>query len=197
MEAADAGLMGKCGDPLVGRGGPCPDARRRDDFRIAETLGRQADDEARNAALAHQQVGADADDGERDVLVCRHGLEEGREVFLVGRLVERLGETAGAEPGDLVHLRIRRDAAANACEPVAEAGEKRFAPDHAAASSSGREFLRQRIGPLRDVAGAEEDDEVAGLGDLADHRRDRRRLGDVARVAMAAGADAVDELFAS
>ena len=34
-----------------------------------------------------------------------------------------------------------------------------------------------------------------GFGELADHRRDHRRLGDVARVAVAAGADAVDELF--
>ena len=97
---------------------------------------------------------------------------------------------AGAEPGDLVHFGIRRDAAAHAGKPVAEPGEKGLAADHAAASSPA-EFLRQRVGPLRDVAGAEEHDEIAGLGQVAHQRRDRRRPVDVARVAMAAGADAL------
>ena len=54
-------------------------------------------------------------------------LQEGREIVLVGRLEQRLGEAAGAEPGDLVHLGIGRDAAAQAAQAVAEPGEKGFA----------------------------------------------------------------------
>ena len=58
---------------------------------------------------------------------------------------------------------------------------------------------------MGDVAGAEEDDEIAWFGQVADNRRNRRGAFDVARVAMAAGADSrhqslgrhsVDRLFA-
>ena len=94
---------------------------------------------------------------------------------------------AGAEPGDLVHLGVGRDAAAQAGKPVAKLVEQVLAAHHATRPA---EFLGQRIGPLGDVAGAEEDDEVARLGQIADDRRDRGRPVDVARVAMAAGADA-------
>ena len=48
-------------------------------------------------------------------------------------VIASLGETAGAEPGDLVHLRIRRDATADVLQPVAEPGKQRLAIDHAAA----------------------------------------------------------------
>src|SRR5690606_10922746 len=89
VKAADAGLVSERGDALVGRSRSHADAGRRDDFRLAKTFGREADDEARYAAFAHEQVRADADDGERNVL--GHGLEEGGEVVLVSRLIERLG----------------------------------------------------------------------------------------------------------
>ena len=56
-------------------------------------------------------------------IVFGHCLEERREIVLVGRLEQRVGKAAGAEPGDLVHLGIGRDAAAQAAQAVAEPGE--------------------------------------------------------------------------
>ena len=63
-----------------------------------------------DAAFADQKVRADADDGDRHVFGDQ--LEKRREILLVGRLEQSVGEAAGAEPGDLVHLGIGRDAAA-------------------------------------------------------------------------------------
>ncbi len=81
-----------------------------------------------NAAVAHQQVRADADDRQRDIF--GHRPQEGGEILLVGRLEQRLGKPAGAEPGDLVHLGIGRDAAAQAGKPVAKLVEQRLAAHH-------------------------------------------------------------------
>ncbi len=134
MEAADAGLQRHGGQPLVGRSGAGADGGGRGLLDLAEALGRQADHEAADAAFADQQVGADADHGERHV--DRHGAQEGGEVLLVGRLEQRLGGAAGAEPGDLLHLRIGRDAAAQAGQPVAEAGQEGVAPHAASPPSS-------------------------------------------------------------
>ena len=170
---------------LSGVAAPALMRGRRDHFGLAEALGRQAHDEARDAAVADQEVRADADDGQRHVF--GHGLQERREILLVGRLEQQLGQAAGAEPGDLVHLGIRRHAAAQGA-----AGRSPSRSNQCASCGSCRrpaEFLGQRIGPLRDVAGAEEDDEIARLGELAHDRRDRLRPVDIARVAMAAGAD--------
>ena len=55
-------------------------------------------------------------------------LEERREILLVGRLEQRVGEAAGAEPGDLVHLGIGRHAAAQAAQACRQACRSRAAP---------------------------------------------------------------------
>jgi len=82
------------------------------------------------------QVRTNADDGQRDLL--RHGAQEGGKVFLVGRLEQHLGQATGAEPGDLVHLGIRRETAAQAGKPVAKSVDQGLAVHHEAASSFGR-----------------------------------------------------------
>ena len=60
-----------------------------------------------------------------------------------------------------------------------------------------RKRLRQRIRPFGDRAGAEADDHVAGLGDRGDERRQRLLALERARVAMAAGAQALDQRIAA
>ena len=62
----------------------------------------QADDDARHAAVAHQQVGAEADDG--DGKVGRDAGEEVGEVGLIGRREQHLRRAADAEPGDVGEL---------------------------------------------------------------------------------------------
>ncbi len=69
----------------------------------------QADDDAGHAAVAHQQVGADADHG--DGHVRRLGGEEGDEVVAVGRAEHHLRRAADAEPGDARRAARSRSAA--------------------------------------------------------------------------------------
>ena len=129
MEAADAGLLRRRGDALVGRGGTRPDAGRRNHLRLAKAFCGQPHDEAGDAAFADQKVRADADDGERHIFGDQ--LEERRQILLVGRLKQRIGKAAGAEPGDLVHLGVGRDAAAQGAQAVAKSGKQGGAAVHA------------------------------------------------------------------
>jgi hypothetical protein len=115
VEASDARLQRQRCDALVGTCGSRPDARGRHDLSLAEALGREADDEAGNPAVADEEIGADADDRQRHV--GRHGLQERSQIVLVRRLEQGFGETAGPEPCDLVHLRVGRDSPAQAVEP--------------------------------------------------------------------------------
>ena len=130
METADAGLQRRGGDALVGRRRARADAGGRDHLCLAKAFCRQPHDEPGNAAFADQKVRADADDGDRHVL--GHRLQERREIFLVGRLEQRVGEAAGAEPGDLVHLGVGRDAPAQGRSSRRQAWQKvaalRFMP---------------------------------------------------------------------
>ncbi len=74
--------------PLVWRRRARPDAVSEIDLEPRRNPCRQPHDKARNAAFAHQKVGADADDRQRDVF--RHRLQEGREIILVGGLEQGL-----------------------------------------------------------------------------------------------------------
>ena len=60
-------------------------------------LATQTDHHAGQPTVAHQQVGADSDDSERNV--ARPGLEKFGEIFDVGRPVEHLRRAADAKPG--------------------------------------------------------------------------------------------------
>src|SRR5947208_3428205 len=58
------------------------------------------------------------------------------------------------------------------------------------------QFAGQRVGPLRDVAGAQADDEVAGAGEAANDLRQLRRTRQRNYLAMAVGAQAGDKMVA-
>ena len=157
---------------LSGRRGARPDSRRRDQLGLAEPLGRKPDDEARNAAFAHQKVRADADDRQRHVF--RHRLRK------AARSSSSAGwNSASARPPARNQVILSISAfgvmpPAHAAQPSPSVVEQRLAIVLHAVCRQRRQFLRQRIGPLGDVAGAEEHDEVAGLGQLPHQRRDRR-----------------------
>src|SRR5690606_35629808 len=95
MKSANTGLQSCSGYPFVRRGRTCADTRGRDRFHFPEATSRKADDETLYAAVAHQEVRADTDHGKRYFL--RHCPEEHGQVFLVGRLVQRVRQTAGPE----------------------------------------------------------------------------------------------------
>ena len=60
-------LLRGAGDAHVQRGSSGPHAIARLQRRLREALA-QADDDARHAAVAHQKVGADADDIDRHIV---------------------------------------------------------------------------------------------------------------------------------
>jgi hypothetical protein len=106
MKTTDARVQRRRGQPLVGDRRAGAYLRLGDHFRLAEALRRQPDDDARNAAIAHQQIGADADHGHRHIL--RQRLQKSGEIVLVGGLEQQFRRPAGAEPGNLIHRRVRR-----------------------------------------------------------------------------------------
>jgi hypothetical protein len=64
----------------------------------AERLAAEPNDEAAHAAVADDEVGADADRRDRDRR--RQALQQVGEIVLVGRRDERLGRAADPEPGE-------------------------------------------------------------------------------------------------
>ena len=68
------------------------------DFDLGEAAP-QADDDARHAAVAHQQVGAEADDEHRQL--GRDAAQEIGEIGGVGRREQDLRRAADAEPRDV------------------------------------------------------------------------------------------------
>ena len=134
METANARLQRHGGNPFVRRRGAGAYLRLGDRLGLAEAFCRQTNNETGDATLAHQKIGTDTDNRQRDIF--RHGFQKCRKVFLVGRLEQRLGGAAGAEPGYLFHFGAGRDAAAQSGQPVAEFCKQGFAADHAASSAS-------------------------------------------------------------
>jgi hypothetical protein len=74
--------------------------------RLAERPRRQADHHARHAAVAHDQVGADADDIDRQFL--RKQLQEVREIVLIRRREQHLRRPADAKPRQLRQRLVRQ-----------------------------------------------------------------------------------------
>src|SRR5438105_12231572 len=58
------------------------------------------------------------------------------------------------------------------------------------------QFARQRVGPLRDIAGAEQDDQIAAAGEAVDHARKRGGIRQRDHLAMAMGAQPEDKVIA-
>ncbi len=121
----NAAIEREAGDPRVGR--RARDFHVRDDgaraqrvaildFDLAEAAA-EANDDARHAAVAHQQVRAKTDDEHRQVR--RNTLQEIRKIGLVSRRKENLRRTAGTEPRDVSHRRA-------GCQATAQFRKVRF-----------------------------------------------------------------------
>ncbi len=109
-EAVDPRLGGGARDLRVERrrAGDHAEVGRRLDR--AERLAAQADHHAANAAVADDEIGAEADD--RDGNLARQVRQEIGEVVLVGRREQNLGRPADAKPGERRERRVGGQAAA-------------------------------------------------------------------------------------
>ncbi len=96
-EAVDAGVGGRARNLGVERGGAGDDAKSGPCLDRAEGAAAEPDHHAGNAAVAHDEVRADADD-EHGNFTWQAG-EEGGKVVLVGRREQGLSRAADAEPG--------------------------------------------------------------------------------------------------
>ena len=108
-KAGEAEVQRLGGQELVGDGGAGPQAGRRQRLGAAEAAHRQADHHAGNAAIADQEVGAEADDG--DWHVGGRELQERLEVGLVGRLEQDFRRSAHAEPHEVLQRPVVLDRA--------------------------------------------------------------------------------------
>ncbi|MNT05690.1 hypothetical protein D3C72_1403190 [compost metagenome] len=118
MEAANAVIHGHGRNMLVRADRTGLDAVFAGKLHLAETFGRQTDDNARDAAIAHQKVGADADHRQRHVF--RQNFQEGNQIIGIVRLEHDFRQTAGSEPRHAVHGRIRCQTSPQFVYPVAE-----------------------------------------------------------------------------
>eukprot|EP01133_Synstelium_polycarpum_P024872 gene24872-biopygen21443 len=125
METGDLRLKRRCGKPLVRSRGTRPQLRIADALDLAEALGGKAHDKTGGATIAHQKVGTDADD--KDRIFFGNGLQEGCEIFLVGRLEHDFRRAAGAEPGHLFHAHIGRQPPAQPRETIPQLAKQGLA----------------------------------------------------------------------
>ena len=96
--------------------------------------------------------------------------EERREIVLVRRQEQQLGRPADAEPGDRVERRRWASVrAAHCAQAGAKPGQKRLM--RCGLCRSPRSSLGQGVGPVGDVAGAEQTTKSPGLGDSRHQRR--------------------------
>ena len=102
--------------------------------RDAGEAAHQADHHALDAAVAHQQVRADAQHRHRHV--GRQRLQEFREIRRVGRTEQHLGRAAGAEPGLRAERRIGGQPAARLGQPVDQVRAGGLERHHAAVPES-------------------------------------------------------------
>ena len=82
---------------------------------VAEGARRQPDHDARQAAIAHDQIGADADDVDRQLL--RQALQKVSEIVFIRRRKQHLRRTADAKPGQFGERLVRQ-------QPPAQAGHR-------------------------------------------------------------------------
>ncbi len=94
-------------------------------FNLTEALGRKAHDKTAYAAIAHEEIGPDADCQDR--IFFGNGLEECRQIFLIGRLEHDLGRAACTEPRDFFHAHIGRQTPAQTRKSIAQLFQQGFA----------------------------------------------------------------------
>jgi hypothetical protein len=113
-EAAETLVQCERGQTLVGERGSGADPVSRLARRLSETLRRQTDRDARNAAVANEEVRTDADDGDRDFRI--EPRQEQGEIVGVRRLEQQLRRPPDAKPCERRQRGILGEAAANSRE---------------------------------------------------------------------------------
>ena len=113
-EAAEALLEREGGEPLVGQARAGPDPVFPFPRGLAEAFRREADDNARDAAVADEEVRSDADDTYGDFRTQL--LKEECEIVGIRRLEQHFGRTADTKPRKRRDRRVWRDPAADAAE---------------------------------------------------------------------------------
>ena len=93
----------------VGHRGAGTDALARFDRDFSKASAAEPDDDARDAAVANDEIGAEPDDGDRNI--AGEPREKIGEIGLVGRQEHDLRRTADAEPGERRQRLVRREAA--------------------------------------------------------------------------------------
>src|SRR5690606_36103114 len=126
--------------PLVRRSSARLNTRVGDGPRLAEPPRRKSNHKSWHTAIAHEQVGADADDCDGNFRW--NGLQKGGQILLVLGLEQHLSRTAGPKPGDLLHTDIGRDASAHARKRTGELFDQRLTVRHAAFSAPASSFGR-------------------------------------------------------
>ena len=133
----------------IGRAGAGHDLVALD--RDAGEAAHQADHHALDAAVAHQQVRADAQHRHRHV--GRQRLQERRQILGIGRPEQHLGRAAGAEPGLRAERRIGRQPAARLGQPVDQVRMRGLrAPSCRRSAVEGRGSLAMARGPACSAA---------------------------------------------
>ena len=118
VKAAESGFQRERGQPLVRAGGARLKLRIGQLFRLAKTLGRKPDNDARNSAVTHGKVRADPDDAHRHLFGER--CEKGCEIIRIGGHEHDLGRATHTKPRHLVHAGLLGEASSHVLEPVAE-----------------------------------------------------------------------------
>ena len=150
FEAGDARLGRRTGQANVGRRRSRRHLKVRRCRDLAKRLAAEPDDDAGNAAVANDEVRAEANHGDGNF--TGQARQEIGEVFFVGRLEQQLRRAADAKPGE---RRQRRVGAELAAERGGERGDRRgeIGEGHDARPvARGRAGLSPLSGPRRRAA---------------------------------------------
>jgi hypothetical protein len=197
LQPGDPLFGGLLGDGAVQRSGAGEERAVAAGGDLREGAAGEADDDALHAAVAHQQVGADADRGDRHAGI--EGGEEGGQVVEVLGQEQHVSRAADAEPSVGGERGVGDQLAARG-------GEAR-APSHAIAPARwgvppcpalrmgqhAFELSGQRIRPLRDVPRPEQYHEVPRPRLLRNHGGQRRGAIEGERPPVAVALQALDQ----
>ncbi|MNE05668.1 hypothetical protein D3C80_982380 [compost metagenome] len=123
-KAADTVIHGHRGNMLVRADRTGTNAVFADKLNLAESLGRKAHDNARNAAVTNEKVRAHADNRQRHF--GRQQFQEGYQIVHVMRLEHQFRQTARLEPGYPFHRCVRCKTPAQLVHALPERGQQLF-----------------------------------------------------------------------
>ena len=124
LEPGQSRPLGGDRDHAIGRAGADREAVAVD-LDVGERP-RQPDHDAVQPAVANQEIGGDADRRHRQI--ARLGLEERGQVIQVGRLEDRLGRAADAQPGARRERHLRAQSSAHRRKVGRQVAQAAFSP---------------------------------------------------------------------